>query len=74
MTGVAVTAVMVSPVVLLSGAAVLLAVTEHDPPFMSQVATVKSSEYFAMFSKGRRPFGTRRWSHRAEPACWPSRR
>jgi len=28
------------------------AVAEHDPPFLSQVATVKSSEYFAMFSKG----------------------
>ena len=43
---------MVSAVVLPSGAVVLFAVAEHDPPFLSQVAAVKSSEYFAMFSKG----------------------
>jgi hypothetical protein len=52
MIGVAVTAVMVSAVVLPSGAARAFAVTEQDPPFLSHVATVKSSEYFAMFSKG----------------------
>jgi hypothetical protein len=52
MIGVAVTAVMVSAVVLPSGAVVVFAVAEDDPPFLSQVATVKSSEYFAMFSKG----------------------
>ena len=51
MIGVAVTTVMVSAVVLPSGAVVVSAVTEHDPPFLSQVATVKSSAYFAMFSK-----------------------
>jgi hypothetical protein len=51
MIGVAVTAVMVSAVVLPSGAAVLFAVTEQEPPFLSHAATVKSSEYFAMFSK-----------------------
>jgi hypothetical protein len=38
MIGVAVTAVMVSAVELPSGAAVLFAVAEHDPPFLSQVA------------------------------------
>ena len=52
MIGVAVTTVIVSAVVLPSGAAVLFAVVGQDPPFLSQVATVKSSEYFAMFSKG----------------------
>jgi hypothetical protein len=40
MIGVAVTAVMVSAVVVPSGAVVLFAVAEHDPPFLSQVATV----------------------------------
>ena len=30
---------------------VLFAVTEQEPLFLSQVAAVKSSEYFAMFSK-----------------------
>jgi hypothetical protein len=52
MIGVAVTAVMVSAVVLPSGAAVLFAVAEQEPRFLSQVAAVKSSVYFAMFSKG----------------------
>ena len=47
-----VTAVTVSAVVLPSGPAVLFAVSEQEPPFLSQVATVKSSEYFAMLSKG----------------------
>jgi hypothetical protein len=40
MTGVAVTAVMVSAVELPSGAATAFALAEHDPPFLSQVATV----------------------------------
>ena len=43
---------MVSAVVLPSGAVVVFAVAEQEPPFLSQVETVKSSEYFAMFSKG----------------------
>ena len=42
---------MVSAMVLPSGAARAFAVTEQDPPFLSLVATVKSSEYFAVFSK-----------------------
>jgi hypothetical protein len=42
----------VSAVVLPSGAATAFAVAEQEPPFLSQVATVKSSAYFAMFSKG----------------------
>ena len=52
MTGVAVLAVIWSAVVLPSGAAAAFALTEQDPPFLSHVATVKSSEYFAMFSNG----------------------
>jgi hypothetical protein len=51
MIGVEVLAVTVSAVVLPSGAVVLLAVTEQEPPFLSHVPTLKSSEYFAMFSK-----------------------
>ena len=42
----------VSAVVLPSGAAIAFAVTVQEPPFLSHVATLKSSEYFAMFSKG----------------------
>ena len=42
----------VRAVKLPSGAMVLFAVGEHDPPFLSQVATVKSAECFAMFSNG----------------------
>ncbi len=38
MIGVVVTAVMVSAVGLPSGAVVVFAVTEQDPPFLSQVA------------------------------------
>jgi hypothetical protein len=51
MTGVTVTAVIVSAVELPSGAAVLFEVAEHDPPFLSHVAAVKFSECFGMFSK-----------------------
>jgi hypothetical protein len=47
---VAVLAVIWSAVLLPSGAAVAFALTEQDPPFLSHVATEKSSEYFAMFS------------------------
>ena len=43
-------AVTVSAVVLPSGAVTLFAVTEQEPPFLSHVPTLKSSEYFAMFS------------------------
>ena len=45
-------AVTVSAVWLPSGATTVLAVAVHVPPFLSHVPTVKSSEYFAMFSKG----------------------
>ena len=51
-TGVAVLAVIWSAVVLPSGAAAAFALTEQDPPFLSHVPTLKSSEYFAMFSYG----------------------
>ena len=50
MIGVVVTAVMVSAVELPSGAVVAFAVTEQEAPFLSHVPTLKSSEYFAMFS------------------------
>ena len=45
-----VTTVIVSAVALPSGAVVLFAVTEQLPPFLSHVPTLKSSEYFAIFS------------------------
>jgi len=45
-------AVIWSAVVLPSGAAAAFALTAHDPPFLSHVATEKSSEYLAMFSYG----------------------
>ena len=35
-----------------SGAAMVFAVAEHDPPFLSQVAAVESSEYLAKCSNG----------------------
>jgi hypothetical protein len=66
MIGVAVTAVMVSAVVVPSGAIVAFVVAEHDPPFLSQVATVEPSEYFAKFSKG----SSTEWSAIPAPAAF----
>src|SRR5687768_16447297 len=45
-------AVTASAVWLPSGATTLFALTVQVPPFLSHVATEKSSEYFAMFSYG----------------------
>ena len=43
-------AVTASAVELPSGATIELATTVQVPPFLSQVPTLKSSEYFSMFS------------------------
>src|SRR5512146_2879699 len=51
-TGEVVLAAIWSAVVLPSGAAAAFALTAQEPPFLSHVPTLKSSEYFAMFSYG----------------------
>jgi len=66
-------AVMVLAVELPSGAAMVFAVAEHDPPLLSQVAAVESSEYLAKCSNGlSRVWSADSGTHSVFPPCGTS--